>query len=476
MKTLSVFLICVAICQIVDKTKSQQCPAFGSEESILGWMLQGHIYQTMTANIGLHCLSVCLKDDRCQSFNFVMSVRMCEFSDRTKEARPEEFIPDADRYYFRKYINRVPLGSISELAAESCKEIQMSEGRSSSGKYWMSLIKPGVPVLAFCNMKTEDVDECTASSPVCHVNATCSNTLGSYRCTCKPGYAGDGKTCRDFDECTSSIAVCHVNALCSNTFGSYHCACKLGYAGDGKTCRDVNECAASSRVCHIKASCTNTPGSYRCTCKPGYSGNGKMCKDTNECNASPSPCHVKAKCKNNQGSYLCSCEAGYTGDGKACTDIDECTSGLHSCHSFGATCTNTVGSYSCSCGRNCIHSASECRNYNTLSSFDRKVTYYNSHHCDTGIGPAWFRFQGAAGTRMPTSCPPTHRCNTHAPGWLSGGHPSVADGQVNKKVCFHWTSDCCLWSTTVKVRNCGSFYVYYLNSTVGCYLRYCGTD
>ncbi|XP_068736629.1 uncharacterized protein [Montipora capricornis] len=237
MKTLSVFLICVAICQIVDKTKSQQCPAFGSEESILGWMLQGHIYQTMMANIGLHCLSVCLKDDRCQSFNFVMSLHMCEFSDRTKEARPEDFIPDADRYYFRKYINRVPLGSISDLAATSCKEIKMSEGRSPNGKYWMSSIKPGIPVLAFCDMKTEDVNECTASSPVCHVNATCNNTLGSYRCTSKPGYAGDGKTCKDFDECSASLSVCHVNALCSNIFGSYHCACKLGYAGDGKTCK-----------------------------------------------------------------------------------------------------------------------------------------------------------------------------------------------------------------------------------------------
>ena len=106
MKTFSVLLVFIAICQIVDKTRSQQCPAFGSEESILGWMLQGHVYQTMMANIGLHCLSVCLKDDRCQSFNFVMSLHMCEFSDRTKEARPEDFIPDADRYYFRKYINR----------------------------------------------------------------------------------------------------------------------------------------------------------------------------------------------------------------------------------------------------------------------------------------------------------------------------------------------------------------------------------
>ena len=41
-----------------------------------------------------------------------------------------------------------------------------------------------------------DVDECTASSPMCHENAFCNNTLGSYNCTCKPGYYGDGKTCK----------------------------------------------------------------------------------------------------------------------------------------------------------------------------------------------------------------------------------------------------------------------------------------
>ena len=50
-----------------------------------------------------------------------------------------------------------------------------------------------------------DVDECTASSPVCHVNATCNNAIGSYQCTCKPGYAGDGKTCRGKTTRWSSI-------------------------------------------------------------------------------------------------------------------------------------------------------------------------------------------------------------------------------------------------------------------------------
>ena len=72
---------------------TQQC---GSEASIFRWMLRRHIYHTMMAELGDTCVSACQEDDRCQSFNFVISVGMCEFSDRTKDARPEDFIPDPD--------------------------------------------------------------------------------------------------------------------------------------------------------------------------------------------------------------------------------------------------------------------------------------------------------------------------------------------------------------------------------------------
>jgi len=41
-----------------------------------------------------------------------------------------------------------------------------------------------------------DKDECTDGSSDCHVNATCTNTLGSYICTCHKGLTGDGKNCR----------------------------------------------------------------------------------------------------------------------------------------------------------------------------------------------------------------------------------------------------------------------------------------
>ena len=41
-----------------------------------------------------------------------------------------------------------------------------------------------------------DTDECSASPSVCDINANCSNTRGSYYCTCKTGFTGDGKNCQ----------------------------------------------------------------------------------------------------------------------------------------------------------------------------------------------------------------------------------------------------------------------------------------
>ena len=126
--------------------------------------------------------------------------------------------------------------------------------------------------------------------------------------------------------------------------------------------------------------------------------------------------------------------------------------------------------------------SSACQNYQNLTGAYRNVNSSNNLNfgCDSGIGPGWFRFQGAAGTRMPTSCPPKYCCNTNVPGWfLHGGHPSVASGEATRKVCFHWEKNCCYFSINIKVKNCGSFYVYYFDSTPNngqCDFRYCGTD
>ena len=75
---------------------------------------------------------------------------------------------------------------------------------------------------------------------------------------------------------------------------------------------------------------------------------------------------------------------------------------------------------------------------------------------------------------MPTSCVPKHYCGTHAPGWLSGSHPTSVGQIVNGKVCFHWGGSCCHWHANVQIKKCNGFYVYKLERTPACWLRYCG--
>ena len=112
-----------------------------------------------------------------------------------------------------------------------------------------------------------------------------------------------------------------------------------------------------------------------------------------------------------------------------------------------------------------------------MNSADRKDTYTAKDFlCDDGLTEAWYRFEGDAGTRMPTTCVDRGKCGTDFPGWLKDGHPTVADGEVVREVCFHAFSNCCDASKYIKVKNCSSYYVYKLGATSGCALRYCGTD
>lgn len=40
-----------------------------------------------------------------------------------------------------------------------------------------------------------DMDECLNASHNCDERGNCTNTIGSYLCSCKEGYIGDGKSC-----------------------------------------------------------------------------------------------------------------------------------------------------------------------------------------------------------------------------------------------------------------------------------------
>ena len=92
---------------LVYSAVTQKCPASGrSESSIFGWMLRGHVYDTLLAELPFTCVFKCREDNRCQSFNWVISLLTCEFNNRTKEARPEDFVPNPERSYYPRDLTR----------------------------------------------------------------------------------------------------------------------------------------------------------------------------------------------------------------------------------------------------------------------------------------------------------------------------------------------------------------------------------
>ena len=76
-------------------------------------------------------------------------------------------------------------------------------------------------------------------------NAICENFDGSSKCTCKPGFSGDGYNCTgnkfaDIDECAQDTHNCsRDNSTCTNTEGLLNCSCDPGFSGDGHNCAGV---------------------------------------------------------------------------------------------------------------------------------------------------------------------------------------------------------------------------------------------
>ena len=110
---------------------------------------------------------------------------------------------------------------------------------------------------------------------------------------------------------------------------------------------------------------------------------------------------------------------------------------------------------------------SECSNYRLLND-----------SCKDNLKPGWHRFGGEAGNQMADTCVKMCHCGAWHPGWLTGGHPSVEDGAVVRKVCFVGSLGCCESSVYISVRNCSGFYVYNLTFIPSflCSYGYCASS
>ncbi|KAI8482384.1 Cytochrome P450 3A4 [Branchiostoma belcheri] len=169
-----------------------------------------------------------------------------------------------------------------------------------------------------------EVDECEDNNGGCE--DICENYPGGFRCACGPGYdmtptdytpsyepAPTG-LCHDVDECLYNMHMCGPHATCTNTIGSYTCTCEAGFQlqSDGVTCLDINECASDNGQCTDL--CVNQEGSYRCACRTGskLKPNGKECEDIDECTSVwMNRCRSTAVCVDKVRGYDCHCTEGY---------------------------------------------------------------------------------------------------------------------------------------------------------------------
>ena len=99
-------------------------------------------------------------------------------------------------------------------------------------------------ILYYC---CSDINECQENTDGC--SQMCSNTIGSYVCSCYAGYrlSLDRHSCIgmsgirletdlslldfsliDVDECIENSSGCAQ--ICHNTIGSYTCGCNIGYS------------------------------------------------------------------------------------------------------------------------------------------------------------------------------------------------------------------------------------------------------
>ncbi|XP_061278393.1 adhesion G protein-coupled receptor E1 isoform X3 [Bos javanicus] len=287
---------------------------------------------------------------------------------------------------------------------------------SPTGNNWISG-KPG-------HFTCTDINECL-SHGVCPEHSECTNSLGSYRCSCKVGFTSGNSTCEDVDECANPRS-CPEHSTCHNSLGSYSCVCNPGFQsrsgkksfqGPGEMCQDVDECA-NPRSCPEHSTCHNSVGSYSCACNSGYisrsgkktfQGPGETCQDIDECSQKPPPCGPNSRCRNLPGRYECSCLTGFsspTGNnwisGKpghfTCTDINECLS--HGVCPEHSECTNSLGSYRCSCkvgftsGNSTCEDVDECANPRSCPEHSTCHNSLGSYSCVCNPG-----FQSRSGKK-----------------------------------------------------------------------------
>uniref|UniRef100_A0A669BX74 Latent transforming growth factor beta binding protein 1 n=1 Tax=Oreochromis niloticus TaxID=8128 RepID=A0A669BX74_ORENI len=210
----------------------------------------------------------------------------------------------------------------------------------------------------------QDLDECQLQG-VCP-NGNCVNTLGSYRCICKPGYVPDPT----FTMCISETPVQEEKGACFRLVSSGRqclhpvsaqlskqlCCCSVGKAW-GPRCDKCPPPGTAVNLWYINGMLWFLAALYSNLWDPLLALKSAATlvlscfssgPEVDECQINPYICG-HGICYNTAESYICHCDEGYHLDEAqtTCIDIDECQD-QRVC--VRGHCQNTEGSFSCVCG------------------------------------------------------------------------------------------------------------------------------
>ena len=251
--SLALFTICLISGMYGSEAGGGQCKI--SERSFPGKALKGHTFKEFAVRAIVECQNTCERDPRCASYNFYIPGKVCELNSHTKEEKPHHFVTDDQRFYMKREVINVQNfvhqtlsqlnvtdlkivkstlfkrvlvnSSIFLISLSSCqgqtwvqhwaklrevlravlvpkrneewytccqKKIERNSSLYSADHTWLRNTEMYFPYAVW--FLSLDEDECLKTPPVCDVNANCNNTLGSYLCSCKEGFMGDGKACQ----------------------------------------------------------------------------------------------------------------------------------------------------------------------------------------------------------------------------------------------------------------------------------------
>ncbi|CAH0559244.1 unnamed protein product [Brassicogethes aeneus] len=226
----------------------------------------------------------------------------------------------------------------------------------------------------------EDINECEEHENICQ-NGHCTNTFGSFMCSCNEGFRLDetGYMCIDIDECVETPDICNVGQ-CVNEPGKYYCQCPEGYMPlpGRRECVDMRKdlCFLDYNRWRCSTPMTQNQTKKLCCCSmgqawgqpcepcpiPGTSEHIRLCgarpgqiinpltnqtQEIDECEMMSTMCK-HGQCINTPGSFECHCNRGYIYDVQShqCIDDNEC---LRNPCEGNAQCINLQGSFECKC-------------------------------------------------------------------------------------------------------------------------------